>query len=301
VRDTTASGEQGAVARCTGEFACPYQNIEHLRHFVSRRAFDIEGLGEKQIELFFERGWIKEPADIFTLQARNGTIKLEEVEGFGRVSVRNLFNAIAARREISLERFIYALGMRHVGETTARALARGYGSWQDFHDACLRLAASDVDTRTEMDNLDQIGDTVIDSIAAYFAEAHNRGIVERLVKQVRIHEAEKPAADTAVVGKTVVFTGSLEKMTREEAKAMAERFGAKVAGSVSKKTDYVVAGPGAGSKLGKARGPASPCSLRMSGSRYLARRDDWEKEDGERPLRPSCCCRFRYGRSAPAR
>jgi DNA ligase (NAD+) len=253
VRDTTAGGEQGAVARCTGEFACPYQNIEHLRHFVSRRAFDIEGLGEKQIELFFERGWIKEPADIFTLEARNGTIKLAEMEGFGEVSVRNLFNAIRARREISLERFIYALGMRHVGETTARALARGYLSWQAFHDACLRLAAGDADTRDEMDNLDQIGDTVIESIAAYFAEAHNRGIVERLVKQVRIRDAEKPAADTAIAGKTVVFTGSLEKMTREEAKAMAERLGAKVAGSVSKKTDYVVAGPGAGTKLGKAR------------------------------------------------
>jgi DNA ligase (NAD+) len=253
VRDTTASGEEGAVARCTGELACPYQNIEHLKHFVSRRAFDIEGLGEKQIELFFERGWIKEPADIFTLEARNPTIRLEDVEGFGEVSVRNLFSAIRARREISLERFIYALGMRHVGETTARALARGYGSWHAFHDACLRLAAGDLETRAEMDNLGQIGDTVIDSIAAYFGESHNRGVVERLVRQVRILDAERPAADTAIAGKTVVFTGSLEKMTREEAKAMAERLGAKVAGSVSKKTDYVVAGPGAGSKLGKAR------------------------------------------------
>jgi DNA ligase (NAD+) len=253
VRDTTASGEEGAVARCTGELACPYQNIEHLKHFVSRRAFDIEGLGEKQVELFFERGWIKEPADIFTLEARNRTIKLEDVEGFGQVSVRNLFNAISARREISLERFIYALGMRHVGETTARALARGYGGWRAFHDACLRLAGGDAETRAEMDNLDQIGDTVIDSIAAYFGERHNRDVVERLVKQVRILDAERPAAETAITGKTVVFTGSLEKMTREEAKAMAERLGAKVAGSVSKKTDYVVAGPGAGSKLGKAR------------------------------------------------
>jgi DNA ligase (NAD+) len=169
------------------------------------------------------------------------------------LSVRNLFNAIAARREIPLERFIYALGMRHVGETTARALARGYGSWQAFHDACLNIARGDAETRAEMDNLDQIGETVIDSIAAYFGEEHNRGIVERLTKQVQILDAEKPAADSAVAGKTVVFTGSLEKMTREEAKAMAERLGAKVAGSVSQKTDYVVAGPGAGSKLGKAK------------------------------------------------
>ena len=253
VRDTTATGGEGAVTRCTGEFACPFQKIEHLKHFVSRRAFDIEGLGEKQITLFFERGWIREPADIFTLERRNSSINLEEQEGFGELSVRNLFDAIRARLKISLERFINALGMRHVGETTARALARGYGSWQAFHDACLSIARGDAETRAEMDNLDQIGETVIDSIAAYFGEGHNRGIVERLTKQVQILDAEKPAADSAVAGKTVVFTGALEKMTREEAKAMAERLGAKVAGSVSQKTDYVVAGPGAGSKLGKAK------------------------------------------------
>ena len=253
VREETAAGEEGAVARCTGEFACPFQKIEHLSHFISRRAFDIEGLGEKQIALFFEQGWIKEPADIFTLRARNARIKLEEQEGFGELSVRNLFSAIEARREIALERFIYALGMRHVGETTARALARGYGSWQAFHDACSKVAAGDVETREEMDSLDQIGDTVIDSIAAYFGETHNCTIVERLTDQVKIFDAEKPASVTAVAGKTVVFTGALEKMTRDEAKAMAERLGAKVAGSVSKKTDYLVAGPGAGSKLGKAK------------------------------------------------
>jgi DNA ligase (NAD+) len=253
VRDTTATGGEGVVARCTGEFACPHQKIEHLKHFVSRRAFDIEGLGEKQIALFFEQGFIKEPADIFTLEARNAKIKLEEQEGYGELSVRNLFGAIEARREIALERFVYALGMRHVGETTARALARGYGSWPAFHDACVKVAANDLDTRAEMDNLDQIGETVIDSIATYFGEEHNRGIVERLTAQVKILDAEKPAADSVVAGKTVVFTGSLEKMTRDEAKAMAERLGAKVAGSVSQKTDYVVAGPGAGSKLGKAK------------------------------------------------
>jgi DNA ligase (NAD+) len=254
VRDATATGGEGVVARCTGEFACPHQKIEHLKHFVSRRAFDIEGLGEKQITLFFEQGWIKEPADIFKLEGKNAKIKLEEHEGFGELSVRNLFSAIDARRKIALERFIYALGMRHVGETTARALARGYGSWQAFHEACLRIADGDAETRAEMDNLDQIGETVIDSVAAYFGEKHNRGIVERLTKQVTILDPEKPAADSAVAGKTVVFTGALEKMTRDEAKAMAERLGAKVAGSVSQKTDYVVAGPGAGSKLSKAKG-----------------------------------------------
>jgi len=253
VRDTTASGEEGVIARCTGEFACPYQKVEHLKHFVSRRAFDIEGLGEKQIMLFFEQRWVTEPADIFTLESRNSRIKLQEQDGFGEVSVRNLFDAIRARREIALERFIYALGMRHVGETTARALARGYGSWPAFHEACRRIAASDAETRAEMDNLDQIGETVIDSIAAYFGEKHNRDIVERLTAQVKILDAEKPTSDSAVAGKTVVFTGSLEKMTRDEAKAMAERLGAKVAGSVSQKTDFVVAGPGAGSKLGKAK------------------------------------------------
>ena len=254
VREAIAGGQEGARTHCTGEFACPFQRIEHLKHFVSRRAFDIEGLGEKQIELFYQQGWVREPADIFTLERRNTKLRLEEHEGFGEVSVRNLFNAIRQRREISLERFIYALGMRHVGETTARALARAYGSWQAFHRASLAAAAGEVETRAEMDNIDQIGDTVIDAIATYFSESHNRGIVERLTAEIdEILPAERPAADSAVAGKTVVFTGSLEKMTRDEAKAMAERLGAKVAGSVSKNTDYVVAGPGAGSKLAKAR------------------------------------------------
>ncbi|HYC16418.1 MAG TPA: NAD-dependent DNA ligase LigA [Pseudolabrys sp.] len=253
VREETATGEEGARARCTGEFACPFQKIEHLKLFCSRRAFDIEGLGEKQIELFFEKEWIKEPADIFTLAARNKKIKLEEEEGYGETSVRNLFDAIAQRREISLDRFVYALGIRHVGETTALALARGYGSWKAFHDAGLKVARGDAETIAEMDALDQIGDTVIQAVAAYFGESHNRGIVERLTKEVKILDAEKPKIDTAVAGKTVVFTGALEKMTREEAKAQAERLGAKAAGSVSKKTDYVVAGPGAGSKLADAK------------------------------------------------
>jgi DNA ligase (NAD+) len=253
VREKTATGEEGAVARCSGEFACPYQAVEHLKHFVSRRAFDIDGLGEKQIELFYEREWVKEPADIFTLERRNKEIHLEEVEGFGETSVGNLFGAIAARREIALERFIYALGVRQVGETTATALARGYGTWGAFHEACLKLANGDEETREEMDALDQIGDTVIDSLGNYFGEQHNRRRIERLVKEVRIRDAEKPRGDSPVAGKTVVFTGAIEKMTRDEAKAMAERLGAKVAGSVSKKTDYVVAGPGAGSKLDRAR------------------------------------------------
>jgi DNA ligase (NAD+) len=253
IREETATGEEGARARCTGEFACPYQKIEHLKLFCSRRAFDIDGLGEKQIEFFFEKEWIKEPADIFTLSQRNRKIKLEEQEGYGETSVRNLFDAIEQRREISLDRFIYALGIRHVGETTALALSRGYGSWKAFHDAGLKVAKGDEETIAEMDALDQIGDTVIQAIAAYFGESHNRGIVERLTREVKILDAEKPNKDTAIAGKTIVFTGALEKMTREEAKAQAERLGAKAAGSVSKKTDYVVAGPGAGSKLADAK------------------------------------------------
>jgi DNA ligase (NAD+) len=252
VRDQIATGEEGAVARCSGEFACPHQRVEHLRHFVSRHAFDIEGLGEKQITLFFEQGWVKEPADIFTLQMRNPTIRLEAHEGFGEVSVAKLFAAIEAKRRVSLERFIYALGVRHIGETTARALAHGYGSWRSVHDACLKLAQGNSEARQEMDAMDQIGDTVIDSLAAYFSERHNVDILERLTKQVRIRDADKPTTQSPIAGKTIVFTGSLEQLTREEAKALAERLGAKVSGSVSKKTDFVVAGTDVGSKLKKA-------------------------------------------------
>jgi DNA ligase (NAD+) len=252
MREETATGEEGARARCTGELACPYQKIQHLMLFVSRRAFDIEGLGEKQIELFFDKEWVKEPADIFTLEKKHRSDLLEQ-EGFGETSVRNLFNAIEARREIALDRFIYALGIRHVGETTALALARGHGSWKAFHDAALKIAKDDADAAAEMDALDQIGDTVIEAVKSYFGESHNRGVVERLTKQITILDAEKPKMNTAVAGKTVVFTGALEKMTREEAKAQAERLGAKTAGSVSRKTDYVVAGPGAGSKLADAK------------------------------------------------
>jgi DNA ligase (NAD+) len=271
VREETATGEEGSRARCSGEFACPFQKIEHLKLFVSRRAFDIDGLGEKQLQYFFDEKWVQEPADIFTLQKRNAKLKLEDIEGYGETSVRNLFAAIESRRKISLERFIYALGMRHVGETTALALARGYGSWEAFHDACMKVVKDDEDAIAEMDALDQIGDTVIASIKAYFGESHNRGIVERLTREVDILDAEKPKSNSAVAGKTVVFTGSLEKMTRDEAKAMAERLGAKAAGSVSKKTDYVVAGPGAGSKLAEAQ---------KHGVQVLTE-DEWLKMVGE--------------------
>ena len=185
VRETTATGEEGSRARCTGEFACPFQKIQHLMLFASRRAFDIDGLGEKQIEMFFEKEWVREPADIFTLEERNNRIKLEDEEGYGATSVGNLFGSIRRRREISLDRFIYALGIRHVGETTALALARGYGSWQAFHDAALKVAKGDEEAMADMDALDQIGDTVIEAVKAYFGESHNRGIVERLTRHVK--------------------------------------------------------------------------------------------------------------------
>ena len=256
VREETAGGTEGVIRRCTGEFACPFQRIEHLRHFVSRRAFDIEGLGEKQIEFFFgdDDLPVKSPADIFTLGERDATNlkKLKDTEGFGAVSAAKLFAAIEERRDISLERMIYALGIRHVGETTARTLARAYGSWQAFHDAAIAVANGDENAREDMDALDDIGNAVIDAIARYFGEEHNRALVERLAAQVRVEDAEKVASDSPVAGKTIVFTGALERMSRDEAKAMAEKLGAKAAGSVSSKTDLVVAGPGAGSKLKKA-------------------------------------------------
>ena len=247
-----ATGRLDSVRRCTGGFICKAQAVEHLKLFASRRAFDIDGLGEKQIELFHEKGWVKEPADIFSLERKHRKELLEE-EGYGETSVRNLFSAIDSRREIALDRVIYALGIRHVGETTALSLARGYGSWQAFHDAALKVAKGDAEAIADMDALDQIGGTVIEAVTDYFKEKRNLAAVERLVKQVKVLDAEKPKTDSKVAGKTVVFTGALEKFTRDEAKATAERLGAKVSGSVSKKTDYVVAGPGAGSKLAEAQ------------------------------------------------
>ena len=241
----------GVVRRCTGEFACPFQRIEHLKHFVSRRAFDIEGLGEKQLQGFFDEGLIREPADIFTLEERDRASlkKLKDRERLGETSVKNLFAAIEARRRIPLDRFIYGLGVRHIGESTAVTLARGYGSAAAFLEAMDKVAAGDSDAMAELDALDQVGEAVIEAAAAYFAEDHNRRIVQNLKDQLEIEDAAAPKTDTAVAGKTVVFTGALERMTRDEAKAQAEALGAKVSSSVSKKTDIVVAGPGAGSKL----------------------------------------------------
>jgi DNA ligase (NAD+) len=257
VRETNErTGRVEAVRRCTGGLICPAQRVERLKHFVSRNAFDIEGLGEKHIQAFYDDKIIQSPEDIFTLEARDAKAKtkLEEREGWGPQSARNLFAAIAARRRIALDRFIFALGIRHVGETTARLLARFYGTIDAFRSAMLEAAkGKDEEAFKELDAIEGIGEVVAEAIADFFAEPHNVRVVDDLLKEVSPQPMEARAVSSAVAGKTVVFTGTLEKLTRSEAKAQAERLGAKVAGSVSKKTDYVVAGADAGSKLAKAR------------------------------------------------
>lgn len=248
------TGKVDAVRRCTGGLICPAQRVERLKHFVSRNAFDIEGMGDKVIHAFYEDGLIASPQDIFSLAERDRRAlkKLKDREGWGETSVKNLFAAIDARRSIGLDRFIYALGIRHVGETTARALARSYGDIKTFVAQMERIAADDAQARGELDAIDGIGNAVADAMADFFGEPHNVTVVKALIDEVRVEPLEAMDTGSAVAGKTVVFTGALERMTREEAKSMAERLGAKVAGSVSSKTDLVVAGPGAGSKLKKA-------------------------------------------------
>jgi DNA ligase (NAD+) len=246
------TGKEDAVRRCTGGLICPAQRVERLKHFVSRNAFDIEGLGEKHIKAFYEDGLIQSPPDIFTLQARDkcASSKLAERAGWGETSAAKLFVAIEARRNIRLDRFIYSLGIRHVGETTAKLLARNYGTAEAFLKAMKEAAGNRAgEAFAELDNIEQIGPAVALAIADFFAEPHNVAVVEELLKEVRPEPLEAIDHASPISGKTVVFTGTLERMTRSEAKARAERLGAKVAGSVSKNTDYVVAGPGAGSKL----------------------------------------------------
>ena len=326
-------GDLDVVRRCTGEFACPFQRLRHLELFVSRKAFDIDGLGPRQLQDFFDWGLVKEPADIFKLAEHRA--QLEGRDGYGQTSLNNLFAAIDQRRDIDLARFIFGLGVRHVGETTSGVLARAFGSWTAFKaaidlaqanrandsyrqleaihglgpralEALLTWAAdAEVPTHTTMfddvaENLaklrlsevamparkalielfpdwaglvsalkvaaagrpredyislaaiDGMGPVACDALLDFFAEPHNRDAVNRLLEQVSPRDAEAPVSDSPVTGLTIVFTGSLETMTRDEAKAQAIRLGAKVAGSVSAKTDIVVAGPGAGTKLAKA-------------------------------------------------
>ena len=243
------TGKADVVRRCTGRLVCPAQAIEGLKHFASRNAFDIEGLGDKQIELFYIRDRIRTAADIFTLAERDGdgAPPLKDWDGFGETSARNLFAAIDARRRVDFNRFLYALGVRHVGETNARRLARHFGDLESLR------AAIASDGGGALSGIDGIGPAVVESLVDFFAEPHNASALDRLLAQISIAPMPAQAAGHPLAGKTVVFTGGLERMSRDEAKALAERLGAKVSGSISAKTDLVVAGPGAGSKLAKAR------------------------------------------------
>ena len=237
-------------------WVCPAQALERLRHFVARDAFDIEGLGAKQIEAFYAEGRVQSPADIFDLEAKDGTEefpKLAERDGWGETSVANLFGAIEARRRISLDRFIHALGIRHVGQTTARLLARRYGTVDDWRAAMEAAAAPEGESLEALTDIDGIGPVVAKAIVEFVAEPRNGAILDALRERLDIEPVEAPAADSPVAGKTVVFTGKLQQMTRLEAKARAEALGAQVVGSVSRATDYVVAGEDAGSKLKKAQ------------------------------------------------
>ncbi len=249
------TGTADVVRRCTGGIHCPAQVVERLRHFVSRNAFDIEGLGEKQIALFHAEGLIRTPSDIFHLEERDksGLTRLANREGFGEVSVRNLFAAIAARRSVPLNRFLFALGIRRIGETNAKRLARHFGSADAVAAAGLAAADPTSDGRADLHAIDGFGDAAAETLAEFFADPDNRQEWDRLLADVTVVPMEAAAASSAIAGKVIVFTGSLERMTRDEAKARAESLGAKVSGSVSKKTDIVVAGPGAGSKEKKAR------------------------------------------------
>lgn len=244
--------EEGEVARrCTGGLICPAQAVERLKHFVSRDAFDIEGFGGRNIEAFWADGLIRTPADIFRLGDHRDV--LAEREGWGEKSVVNLLDALDERRRIELPRFIYALGIRRVGQATARLLARNYGSLDAVLEAMQAAQDPDSEAYQSLVDIDGIGPGVAEDLLAFFAEPHNLEVIGNLAGLVEVAPFE--ASDTSsspVAGKTVVFTGTLEQMGRNEAKARAETLGAKVSGSVSKKTDIVVAGPGAGSKLKKA-------------------------------------------------
>ena len=244
-----------AVRRCTGGLICPAQAVEKLKHFVARGAFDIEGLGAKQVEQFYADGWIKEPADIFTLKDRygQGLQQLKNREGWGEKSANNLFQSVEDKRNIPLGRVIFALGIRHVGEAASNLLALHYGTWDAFETAMIAAEAQQGSAWDDLIGVDGVGAVMAGSVVNAFAQSAERASIDRLIAQLNVIAAKRPdTSGSPVAGKTVVFTGTLEKMTRAEAKARAERLGAKVSGSVSAKTDILIAGPGAGSKAKKA-------------------------------------------------
>ena len=243
-----------AVRRCTGGMICPAQAVEKLKHFVSRAAFDIEGLGAKQVEQFYADGWIAAPADIFTLRARFGAgmQQLRNREGWGEKSAAKLFDAIDERRKISLARVIYSLGIRHVGENSAALLASHYTSWEAFAQAMTAAQVGTGPAWEELTGIDGVGAIMATSLVTTLQQEAEKASIARLIAELDVQDAEARATDSPVAGKTVVFTGTLERMTRAEAKARAESLGAKVSGSVSTRTDILIAGPGAGSKAGKA-------------------------------------------------
>lgn len=270
VCQSLAIREEGeAVRRCTGGLICEAQAVERLKHFVSKGAFDIDGMGAKVIEQFWADGLVKSPADIFTLRERDkaSLTPLKNKEGWGDLSAKNLFQAIEDKRTIAFNRFIYALGIRQVGEATAKILAQNYETQDNWRAQMVKAAqerGSNPDEHKKPENigpayadlcaLDGVGMAMADDLSGFFAEDHNLSVLDALEKELTIEPYEKPdTQDSPVAGKTVVFTGTMEKMTRSEAKAKAESLGAKVSGSVSKKTDYVIAGEDAGSKLKKAK------------------------------------------------
>ncbi|MDG1377267.1 MAG: NAD-dependent DNA ligase LigA [Yoonia sp.] len=253
---SVALREQGdAVRRCTGGLICPAQLVERLKHFVGRSAFDIEGLGAKQIEQFYADGWIRSPADIFTLQARFGTglQQLKNREGWGEKSAEKLFSAIAEKRQISFRRVLFALGIRHVGEASAGLIATHYGTWDAMETTLTTATIGQGAAWDDLLGIDGVGAVMATSLITAFQNDNERATIDALIAQLDVQEATAVAvSDSPVAGKTIVFTGTLEKMSRAEAKVRAEALGAKVAGSVSAKTDILVAGPGAGSKAAKA-------------------------------------------------
>ena len=241
-----------AVSRCTGEFNCDAQRLEKLKHFVSRKAFDIDGLGAKQIEVFVKEGWVAAPADIFHLETRHGA-ELEKREGWGVKSTQNLFAAIESKRTIPLNRLIFGLGIRHVGESSAMMLAVNYQSWEPFLGAMISAQPHEGEAWDELNAIDGVGSVMAASVVDFFHEQNTRALVDSLASELNIEDVlPAETGNSPVVGKTIVFTGSLAKVSRAEAKAQAEGLGAKVSGSVSAKTDLVVAGEKAGSKLKKA-------------------------------------------------